>query len=751
MTTKTGSVSASEEVTSIVSGLLSKANTPVKTTPPATSLTKKNPAFLYTQGMLTTELRTNIDKNWEACWPINSLRPLVLLDLISYLLFIKKIGEKKLMPARLFETFKDTLSIIKENNELSWDRFKDMDPQGMHGLFTKEMGIPDLMKNYGNAKLMYSIFVKEPLLLAPTARLLSNMVDIIKIMEAENEVVRASVFEYLLNKAEIVAQNGQVYAPDYIVKLMVALMQPTSEDVIGDPSAGNGSFLVNSAMYIANKNAAAFSNFKNDAVANIYKGIECDLIQLRIGAMNMILHGIEDPKLEGLNLFSTANLSLREQQTLILSNLFFESTEDKMTGRPATMPAENTRPETRFLNLILKNLQRGGRGAVIIRETILYDNGTEIKAIRQQIIDDHKLEAVIFLPAKTGSLFSGAGILIFAKPESVTTDKVWFYKMEPANKANKEINIKEASTFIDEHNDVADILNRWKNEKEETGRNRTGKSFYVSVDEIKANDYNLSYHEYRKITTELTPDAISETSGMDEEMDPVVAIQLQAKPAPVKIKLASQAAPVIKKFPVILVSLVVTCLIALSLYFIFSKNKNNSNNNNTPPLTAKNIVPAPKIKREQPTQKPVKNTEATGMLSREQIKAILKDTTGIIDFKNQPGDLPASTKEPKKELPKFNNVAILVNKKNDKISETATSEPAASASDLKVQYTVTDTTFFHDQPDESSHRKSYLDPLNKNILTPIRDENGFIFIVYTNRFGRTSKGWISKKDLRPIR
>ena len=139
------------------------------------------------------------------------------------------------------------------------------------------------------------------------------------------------------------------------------------------------------------------------------------------------------------------------------------------------------------------------------------------------------------------------------------------------------------------------------------------------------------------------------------------------------------------------------------------------------------------------------------MLSREQIKAILKDTTGIIDFKNQPGDLPASTKEPKKELPKFNNVAILVNKKNDKISETATSEPAASASDLKVQYTVTDTTFFHDQPDESSHRKSYLDPLNKNILTPIRDENGFIFIVYTNRFGRTSKGWISKKDLRPIR
>ena len=136
-----------------------------------------------------------------------------------------------------------------------------MDAQSMHQLFTKEKGIPDLIKNYGHTNLQYSLFVKEPLLLTPTARLLANMVDIIKIMEAEDSDTRAAIFEYLLNKAEIVGQNGQVYAPDYVVKLIVALMQPTPEDVIGDPSAGNGSFLVNSAMYIANKNSAAIPKF----------------------------------------------------------------------------------------------------------------------------------------------------------------------------------------------------------------------------------------------------------------------------------------------------------------------------------------------------------------------------------------------------------------------------------------------------------------------------------------------------------
>src|SRR5207247_1555321 len=129
-----------------------------------------------------------------------------------------------------------------------------------------------------------------------------------------------------------------------------------------------------------------------------------------------------------------ANFSLRERPTLILSNLFFKDPENKMAVGENILQMEAKRPEIHFLTLILKNLRSGGRVAIIIREIMLYSNIMEIKTIRRQIIDDHKLEAIISLPAKAGSLFSGACILIFTKPESVATDKVWFYKMEVPDK-----------------------------------------------------------------------------------------------------------------------------------------------------------------------------------------------------------------------------------------------------------------------------------------------------------------------------
>src|SRR4029079_14495488 len=194
--------------------------------------------------------------------------------------------------------------------------------------------------------------------------------------------------------------------------------------------------------------------------------IEADLIQLRICSMNMILHGIDDPKLEGFNVFSISHLSLSEHPTLILSNLFFESTEDKMAAKTVTLQTETRRKEIRFLNLILKNLKKGGRAAVIVREIILYDNLTEIKTIRQQIVNDHKLEAIISLPGRVSSLFSGASLLVFTKPELSVTDKVWFYKMDSGKEEKKRTDADsihagkdDLYASIEEYDNAQDILN----------------------------------------------------------------------------------------------------------------------------------------------------------------------------------------------------------------------------------------------------------------------------------------------------
>jgi type I restriction enzyme M protein len=732
MTKETGDVSPSKEVPSLDPLLSAKVRT---VAPMDSPLAKKQAAFLYSQNMFSTGIRADIDSHWEACWPINTLRPLVLLDLLSYLLFIKQLEEQNLVadenapaPGAIFRT--------KFHKTLSWTAFKDLDAAGMHQLFTKENGIPDLMKGYSNANLLYSLFVKEPLLLVPTGRLLTNMANIIKVIEAQDRETGGAIFEYLLTKMAVVAQNGQVYAPAYAVKLMVQMMQPTPDDVIGDPSAGNAAFLVNSAQYIAQKNTVVSGDLKNEAVANIYKGIESDLVQLRIGAMNMIMHGIEDPKLEGLNVFSKANLTLHEQPTLIFSNLYFESIEDKTAAKSTELPTENRRPEIRFLNIILKNLRIGGRSAVIVRESILYDNTPEIKSIRRQVIDDFKMEAVICLPGTSNSAFANASILVFSRREPAATDKVWFCRLE----TKKGINIKDASESVEDYDNVPEILGRWKNEIDESRRSRTDKSFYVPVSEIKANNYNLSFNEYGRVNREM------ETPATPATVTPMVVME-RPRPAPQQVAvpetpngLPPERRPV-KKISRVIVSVLFVGLALFAGYFIFY-------NNDTPPsIPLKNTTPVSLQKNKpEPPPQPVKTTPAAAMLSQEQIKAILNDTSGILHFREEPGNTVIA-KEPKTSPAKFKNVAVLVPKIVDKPVEPP---PVSNTNALKVQYLVTDTTYFHDQPDEGSRRKSFLDPVNKNILTPIDDQNGYIYVVYTNHSGRTSKGWINKKTLKPI-
>ncbi len=745
MTGETRKERTSKEATPGAQTLSVNPPPPPRVKPVAVPVAAPRPIFLNSSGLLSDELLANINQKWEACWPINMLKPLVLLDLISYLLFIRELKERRLLTGKAGE-ISGNLIHAKELAELSWNGFKDMDAQSMHALFTKEKGLPDLIKSYGRTNRQYSLFVKEPLLLTPTSAMLANMMGIIKIMEAEDKNTRAAIFEYLINKAEITGQNGQVYAPDYVVRLVVAMMQPSPEDVIGDPSAGNGSFLVNSAMYIAHKNAAAIPNFKTDFASNMYKGIESDLIQLRIGAMNMILHGIDHPKLESLNVFSNINISIREQPTLILSNLFFEGVEDKAPAGTSTSKTNTRRHEIRFLNFILKSLKTGGRCAVILRDNILYDIATEIKTIRQQIIDNNKLEAVISLPVKAGSLFSGACILIFTKTGTNITDKVWFYKMETKkreiNTGNSDKSNPVKSNIlpcIEGYDDMADLMARWKNEKEETGKKRTDKSFYVPADEIRTNNYNLNFNEYRKAVKEPEIYSYKEPQVAHTEPLPVNINSSEKTPYLKKSLPLPKAVSVKKRFSTVFVLLFVAVL-GLVSYFIFFKGGSNNKNVTVAPIN--NNATEGKINPTETTdQSTSKNSLAAKKLSSKQIKDILKDTTGFIRFQKATAGVPGNIKD-RRTVPGNSSATVLPGKK---------SQPVESGRMLKVQYTVVDTTYFHDKPDERTRRRSYLDPLNKNILKPIDDENGFIYIVYTNRFGRTSKGWINKKDLRVLR
>ena len=371
-------------------------------------------------------------------------------------------------------------------------------------------------------------------------------------MDAEKRNTRVTIFEYLLNKAEIETQNGQVYAPDKVVKLVVELMQPSKQDSIWDPSAGNGSLLINSAKYIAMHRAAPGNNFNDYFFGDNYNGIECDPIQLRIAAMNMIMNGIEDPKLGGINSFGNSHINVGEHSTLVLSNLYFNGAYDRKTIAGKTVLVESGRSEIHFLNLILNKLKNGGRAAVIVPEYMLSNFTAEMIAMRQRIVEDHKLVAVISLANKSGSLFSGAGILIFSEVAADANDKIWFCKMKAGLKKKDVGQTKISEIEIQEHRDeseeMVNIINRWKNLSKENTRTRTDDSFYVPIDEIKNCNYTLCFNRYRKIEKEARtyfPEGIPII--INKEISGSIPSVEKKRLNIARIKLPKQLSPALKK------------------------------------------------------------------------------------------------------------------------------------------------------------------------------------------------------------
>ena len=835
------------------------------------------PVLFCSEIILSDKLRAAIDEKWNDCWPANMQRPLVLLDLISYLLFIKKLKEKHLIAGISTQIFNNGGS----DNESEPESLKDISAKNLHHLFTDEENLPELLKNYGLTNLQYSLFLKHPLLLAPTPRLLFNMLEIIKMMDAETSDTRAAIFEYLLNKAE--TQNEHAFESDKAVKLMIELMQPDPKDLVWDPCAGNAALLINAAIYATHKNGKP-GNHLDDFFADNFKGIECDLTWLRIGAMNMILHGIEDPKLGAIDDFKNLNLDCCEQPTLILSNLFFDG-RDKNAAEEKNASGTG-RPEVYFLNLILETLKKEGRAAVIVPEYLLYNNATEIKTLRQHIIDDHQLKAVISLTNKSGSLFS-PGILLFSETKSATNDKIWFYKMpdEIKRKENiaddEEIRIAACMKELDEINY---IINHWKNETPEKTLIKTEKSYYVSIDEIKSNNYNLCFNEYIKLEHKVQPDSLNKIPALVDQpikfdspvkkiridfpklnltekihsyantfsliigkiavklnssvkklttnfskinltgkthsyantfssiidkisarlnlsvkklkidfskinltgkihsyantfssiidkvnarlnlsvkklkidfpkikvtgyftsyikkFSPIIDETKKIKRSFLKINLGAISGFRLKRFPLNFVTLlIIISLVAMGFDYIFFKN-----NNGNPSIAPKhNSVAGNKSK--EAASALISTSSARPRLSPAQIRAIIYDTILTNRFDEQPGYLSNAPADSVNDFSDDEKPGIIVGTLPDKNKE------AAIQNTLAGKYIVIDTTFFHDQPYTGAPGKTYLDPLNNDILDPIRDKNGFIYVVNTSPLGNTSKGWINKKDLMLLR
>ena len=301
-----------------------------------------------------------------------------------------------------------------------------------------------------------------------------------------------------LSKIEKSGRNGQFRTPRHIIRMMVELMSPTADEIICDPACGTSGFLVTAGAYLKEtKMEEIFYNKekKEHYMNHMFHGYDMDRTMLRIGAMNMMTHGIENPVIEYRDSLSDQNTD-KEKYSLVLANPPFKGSLDaESVSGDLLKVCKTKKTELLFLALFLRILKTGGRCACIVPDGVLFGSSSAHKAIRKEIVENQRLEAVISMPSGVFKPYAGVStaILIFTKTEHGGTDNVWFYDMEADG-----FSLDDKRTPAKE-NDIPDIIERFRNLDKEMERKRTDKSFMVPKKEIVENSYDLSINKYKEV------------------------------------------------------------------------------------------------------------------------------------------------------------------------------------------------------------------------------------------------------------
>lgn len=474
--------------------------------------------------MITGELKNKIDSLWDIFAAGGLVNPLDVIEQITYLLFIHDLDDTDNLRAKeslmlglpyksIFDGDVDIGGRKIEGRKLKWSVFRDLSAETSYAII-QEWVFPFIKNLDGNKDSAYSKYMDDAIFKLPTPLLLSKVLDaldeIFALMEsAEGKDVRGDTYEYLLNKIAQSGLNGQFRTPRHIIRMMVELVQPKPDDVICDPACGTSGFLVSAGEYLKEnyREEIFFDRQKKDHYMNhMFFGYDMDRTMLRIGAMNMMTHGVERPFIEYRDSLSDQNTD-KDKYSLILANPPFKGSLDYETVSTDLLKVCKTKKtELLFLALFLRMLKIGGRCACIVPDGVLFGSSTAHKAIRKGIIEGNRLEAVVSMPSGVFKPYAGVStaVLVFTKTGHGGTDKVWFYDMQADG-----FSLDDKRTPIAD-NDIPDIVSRFHDLDGEADRERTEKSFLVPKDEIVENGYDLSINKYKK--TEYVPVEYPSTS-----------------------------------------------------------------------------------------------------------------------------------------------------------------------------------------------------------------------------------------------
>lgn len=472
--------------------------------------------------MITGELKSKVDRVWDAFWSGGISNPLEVMEQITYLLFIRRLDEletlKDKKKARLGETDPNPF-FTADQQDLRWQNFKDRDPQVMYDLVAT--GVFPYLRGLGAEGSTYSDHMRDARFTVPTPNLLSKVVLLLEDIPMQDKDTNGDLYEYMLSKIASAGQNGQFRTPRHIIQLMVEMMEPSPGDEICDPACGTGGFLVCSAEYVAREHDSALYDAEQRRHFNnsMFHGFDFDSTMLRIGSMNMLLHGVEQPDIRYRDSLSESAGEERDSYSLILANPPFAGSLDyETTSKDLLKVVKTKKTELLFLALFLRLLKPGGRAAVIVPDGVLFGSSKAHKELRRQLVEEQKLEAVVKLPSGVFKPYAGVStaILIFTRTDSGGTDNVWFYdvradglslddKRSPLL-AEAKLGVRPLESLEEaehEKNNLPDVFARWRDrDGDELQRERTEQSFMVPKADIAAEGYDLSLNRYKEIVHE---------------------------------------------------------------------------------------------------------------------------------------------------------------------------------------------------------------------------------------------------------
>ena len=481
-------------------------------------------------------LKSLIDKLWNNFWSGGISNPLTAIEQITYLIFMKRLDELEAKRERDAEftgepytsrfsgTYKAPGSDTEiDKNELRWSVFKHKPAEEM--LFHVQTKVFPFIKEFGKSSNSdsdsFTKHMANAVFIMPKASLLVEAINIIEQLFTEIEKdasdggqafqdIQGDVYEMLLSEIATAGKNGQFRTPRHIIKLMAELVAPQLGQRIADPACGTGGFLLGAYQYILTDLVRQKDNTKlikdedgferatmsavltekvKEILQNSFYGFDIDTTMVRLGLMNLMMHGIDQPKIDYKDTLSKT-YNEDSQFDIVLANPPFTGNIDKGDIN-TNLKLPTTKTELLFVERIYTMLKKGGTAAVIVPSGVIQNSGKAFEGLRKLLIDKTELKAVIAMPSGVFKPYAGVSTAILIFTKSGTTDNVWFYDMQADGYSLDDKRNKIADS------DLLDIVKEYQS-RMELDNDRKGKFFFVPKDEIVINSYDLNLSTYKE-------------------------------------------------------------------------------------------------------------------------------------------------------------------------------------------------------------------------------------------------------------